>query len=101
MIPPERKQYMAPSKIAVEASSFHSAVDIAFFNVSVGEPFMDKLKLLAPDSRFFRQIIDFSDILPEKSIICLKNLESGANSFNLSINGSPTLTLKNAMSTAL
>ncbi|XP_003370616.1 hypothetical protein Tsp_09830 [Trichinella spiralis] len=38
----------------------HRAVDIAFFDVSFGLSFVDKLKLLVPHSRFLRQIIDFS-----------------------------------------
>ncbi|KRY82102.1 hypothetical protein T4B_4157 [Trichinella pseudospiralis] len=55
---------MASSRIAIEASSFHGVVDIAFLNVIFDAPFGDKLKLLAADSKFFRKNIYFSDILP-------------------------------------
>ncbi|KRY29180.1 hypothetical protein T01_13561 [Trichinella spiralis] len=56
---------MAPSRKAVDASSFHRAVDIAFFDVRFGVLFVDKLKLLAPHSRFLVEIINFKDHFPE------------------------------------
>ncbi|KRZ15944.1 hypothetical protein T11_6668 [Trichinella zimbabwensis] len=56
---------MSPIRIAVEVSSFHGAEDIAYLDVRFGVPFVDKLKLFAPDSRFFRQIIDFLTLFSE------------------------------------
>ncbi|KRY77614.1 hypothetical protein T4A_3043 [Trichinella pseudospiralis] len=42
MIPTERKKWTAPSRKAVEASSFHEAVDITVFdNISIGAPFVN------------------------------------------------------------
>ncbi|KRX12403.1 hypothetical protein T07_9755, partial [Trichinella nelsoni] len=66
--PTERKKWTASNRKAVEASSFHRAVDIAFFDVSFGAPFVDTIRLLAPFSRFFRQIIDFPTSCPEERV---------------------------------
>ncbi|KRY25101.1 hypothetical protein T01_12676 [Trichinella spiralis] len=44
-------------------------------DISFGAPFVDKLKLLAPFSKFFRQIIDFpSSCMEEKVDIPMDNV---------------------------
>ncbi|KRZ63996.1 hypothetical protein T08_5997, partial [Trichinella sp. T8] len=70
----ERKRWTAPSRKAAEAFSFHGAEDIAYFDISFGAPFVDKLKLFAPFSKFFRQIIDFPTSCMEVDIESRKRI---------------------------
>ncbi|KRZ65334.1 KRAB-A domain-containing protein 2, partial [Trichinella papuae] len=60
----EIEEFLTSQEATDEGWRLVHLLDIAFLGVSFDVPFLDKLKVLAPHSRFFRQIIYFSDITP-------------------------------------